>query len=59
MGIRGMLSSAVMYAAFVMAIVVAALWCYWIWGFDWGRGREWDCGGWLSASVELSRFSSD
>jgi hypothetical protein len=39
-----------MVAAFIVGLVAAAAWCYWIWSFEWGRGRAaglW----WLAFSV--------
>jgi hypothetical protein len=39
MRIREAFSSAVAYAAFIVGVVAAGAWCYWIWGFEWGRGR--------------------
>ena len=39
MRIREALSSAVAYAALIVGVLAAGAWCYWIWGFEWGRGR--------------------
>jgi hypothetical protein len=37
--LRELLSNIVSYAAFVVGLAAAGAWCYWIWGFEWGRGR--------------------
>jgi hypothetical protein len=40
MVVRKFLSSFLMYAGFLVGFAFAATWCYWIWGFEWGRGRS-------------------
>ena len=34
---RNFFSNIVAYGAYAFGIALAASWCIWIWGFDWGR----------------------
>jgi amino acid permease len=39
---RRMLSNIVSGGGAIASFVLAGLWIYFFWGFDWGRGRHWN-----------------